>query len=160
MCLSVLVVHLLIMLLTQTKHCACIYAVLPQVRVCMPTSHVLRTLVRRLFDRLCSRAAPLYSHACIVKTITPIDCDASGLCQCHVGLALSVLELSALSLAAHGRHHLICDGMPQLPCWHHHLLPCLLDSFETTWNAQALPLALAVTMNCELKQAWARLEPL
>jgi hypothetical protein len=78
MCLSVLVVHLLIILLTQTNHCACIYAVLPQVLVCMPTSHVLRTLVRRLFDRLCSRAEPLYSHACIVKTITPIDCDASG----------------------------------------------------------------------------------
>ena len=164
MCLSVLVVHLLIILLTQTKHCACIYAVLPQVLLCMPTSHVLRTLMRRLFDRLCSRAAPLYSHACIVNTITPIDCDASGLCQCHVGLALSVLELSASSLAAHGRHHFIAKGCHScLSCWHHHLLPCLLDSFETTWNAQALPLALAtlaVTMNCELKQAWARLEPL
>jgi hypothetical protein len=100
MCLSVIVVHLLMILLTQTKHCACIYADLPQVLVSMPTSHVLRTLVRlrawtmgvefTVFDRLCSRAAPLYSHACIVKTTTPIDCAASGLCQCHVHMCLHV----------------------------------------------------------------------
>ena len=99
---------------------------------CAP--HTGATLVRAPLQQGCAivltRMHCQDDHAHRLRCIRALPMPCGDGCL-HV--APLVLELSASSLAAHGRHHLICDGMPQLPCWHHHLLPCLLDSCETTY---------------------------